>query len=376
MSDLVFVPAVGFRPSTGAKLVTPVTAERGQWSVTIDRFVSGPEKSELVYALTGPAVGPFGPEPPHVTPWRRDPVVLRMPDGRVVESTPEGDRGGGHTHSVSPGLKQQTVRRLVTFGPIPPESARVEVVIDGASGEWAIPLELTRTEEAALAAQRLDSSDAHHGVVISARAIAIGDSMTAIDVYTALDPTPHPRFMRSFGVKERRPGDEPAFSLTDDVGDEVGEYALFWDSVTSGRELHQVIVFPALSPNAKRAVLTIPDIRLAEVTGAPVTLPVPSESDIELGRERLHARVTRATNFRGSAIRVELDDGGGHDGRRVVYAESVRVDGTLRGVGWRKHPEPGDPVDSEDPSGSAREVTLECPVVELHGPWRLELPLI
>ncbi len=305
----------------------------------------------------------------------QDPVFLRTPDGRSIESTPDGDRGGGHTHSVSPGLKEQTIRRIVTFGPIPPGTERVDVVIGGAPGEWPIALELTAMQETALAARRLDSSDAHHGVTLSARAIAIGDSMTAIDVHTALDPTPHPRFMRSLGPNERRPGDEPLFLLSDDAGDEFGEFALFWDSVADGRELHQVIVFPALSSSATRAVLTIPDIRLAQVTGSPVTLPVPSESDIELGGEKLHARVERATGFRGHVVRVQLDDGGGHDGRRVVYAESVRVDGVLRGIGWRKHPEPGDPVDSEDPSGTAREITIECPVVQLHGPWRLELPL-
>jgi hypothetical protein len=376
ISDLVFVPAVGFRPSIGAKLVTPVTAERGEWSVSIDRFVAGPERSELVYALTGPAPELVGNEPPPRPSWMYDPVILQTPDGRVIESTPEGDRGGGHTHSVSPGLKQQTIRRTVTFGPIGPGTEGVVVVIGGEPGEWPIALELTAIHERALAARRLDSSDAHHGVVLSARAIAVGDSMTAIDVYTALDPTSHPRFMRSLGTKERRPGDEPAFVLSDDAGNEVGEFALFWDSVTDGRELHQVIVFPALSANSKTAVLTIPDVRLSEVTGAPVTLPVPSESDIELGRYPLHARVSRATNFRGTAVRVQLDDGGWHDGRRVVYAESVRVDGVLRGVGWQKHPEPGDPVDSEDPSGAAREVTLESPVVQLHGPWRLELSLV
>ena len=374
-SDLVFVPGVGFRPSGGAKLVIPVTAERDEWSVTIDRFVAGPEKSELLYALTGPGPDLTGFTPPLRAPWMSDPVFLRMPDGAVIRSTPEGDQGGGHTHTVSR-FRQQTIRRIVTFGPIPPGTLRVEVVIGGAPGEWPIALELTPIEDNGLLARRLDSSDAHHGVTISARAIAVGESMTAIDVHTALDPTPQPRFMRSLGPRERRPGDDPLFLLSDDAGDEVGEFALFWDSVTSGRELHQVLVFPALSSDAKHAVLTIPDIRLAEVTGAPVTLSVPSESDIELGPDRLHARVTRATGFRGPAVRVELDDGGGRDGRRVVYAESVRVDGALAGVGWRRHPEPGDPVDSEDPSGAAREVTLECPVVQLHGPWRLELPLV
>jgi hypothetical protein len=372
-SDLVFVPGVGFRSSSGAKLVTPVTAERDEWSVTIDRFVAGPEKSELVYALTGPAPAMIGTDPPPRPSWISDPVFLRLPDGLVVESTPEGDRGG-HTHSVSPGLKQQTIRRTVTFTPIPPGTLDVEVVIGGAPGEWPIALELTPIQEAALSARRLDSSDAHHGVTISARAIAVGESMTAIDVYTALDPTPHPRFMRSFGPKERRPGDESLFVLSDDAGDEVGEFALFWDSVTDGRELHQVIVFPALSADAKHADLTIPDIRLAEATGLPVTLPIPSESDIDLGRHRLHARVARATGFRGAVVRVELDDGGWHDDCRLVYAETVRLDGVTRPVGPTTA-NPGDPVQSPDPSG-AHEITLDDPVVQLRGPWRLEMPLI
>jgi hypothetical protein len=337
MSDLVFLPAVGFRPSTGAKLVAPVTAERGDWSVSIDRFVAGPERSELVYALTGRAPGLVGSDPPPSPSWMHDPVILRTPDGRVIESTPEGDRAG-RTHSVSPGLGQQTIRRIVTFGPIAPGTLRLDVVIGGAPGEWPITLGLTGMHDAALPARRVDSRDAHHGVVIVATAVAVGEPMTAIDVHTALDPTSHPRFMRLLGPKERRPGDEPAFVLSDDGGNEVGEFALFSDRVIDGRELHQVIVFPALTPGAKRAVLTIPDIRLAEVTGAPVTLPVPSESDIELGPSRVHARVTHGTGFRGSVVRDELDDGGWHDGRRLIYAESVRVDGTLRGVGFAESP--------------------------------------
>jgi hypothetical protein len=180
--------------------------------------------------------------------------------------------------------------------------------------------------------------------------------------------------MRSFGPKERRPGDESLFVLSDDAGDEVGEFALFWDSVTDGRELHQVIVFPALSADAKHAVLTIPDLRLAEATGLPVTLPIPSESDIDLGRHRLHARVARATGFRGAVVRVELDDGGWHDDCRLVYAETVRLDGVTRPVGPTTA-NPGDPVQSPDPSG-AHEITLDDPVVQLRGPWRLEMPLI
>ncbi|MDQ2915483.1 MAG: hypothetical protein M3T56_19840, partial [Chloroflexota bacterium] len=127
-------------------------------------------------------------------------------------------------------------------------------------------------------------------------------------------------------------------------------------------------------PAATAATLTIPDIHLAEVSGSPVTLPIPSEADIELGGFAAHARITRATTFRGSTVRVQLDDGDRQPDRRLLYAEFPQVDGARGGIGWQKEPEPGDPVDTEDPSGSARQITLQTPVFRLHGPWRFGVP--
>lgn len=50
--ERIFVPGIGFRPSSGATLPTPVSAERGEWSVTIERFLRNAEKTELVFSLT------------------------------------------------------------------------------------------------------------------------------------------------------------------------------------------------------------------------------------------------------------------------------------------------------------------------------------
>ncbi len=124
------------------------------------------------------------------------------------------------------------------------------------------------------------------------------------------------------------------------------------------------------------AVLSIECVRVSEFTGAPVTLAVPSETDIELGGYRARARVTRGQGFRAAnVVRVELDDGGWHDDRRLIHAESVRIDGAYRGVAWRGDLEPPVTVESEDAAGAAPEVTLESPVVELRGPWRFKIPL-
>ncbi len=374
MNELVFIPGLGFRPADGKMLVTPVTVERGEWTLIIDKFIAGPERSELRYRLSGP-----GPEvvadPPSRPAWSQDPIRLRE-QGAVLASTPEGDRGGGgHGFSFGPPISQWVMRN-VTFPPLSLETVQVDVILESPPDRWQVTLDLTPVKVLGITARPLSVSDAHHGVVITVHAVARGESMTALDVLTALDPTPQPRFMRSLGRHQmRRPGDASQFSLTDDLGNSLGEFACVRDAVTDGRELHEVLVFPALNPGATAATLTIPDIHLAEVSGSPITLPIPSEMDIELGGFAAHARITRATTFRGSTVRVQLDDGDRQPDRRLLYAEFPQVDGARGGVGWQKEPEPGDPVDTEDPSGSARQITLQTPVVRLHGPWRFGVPL-
>jgi hypothetical protein len=183
--------------------------------------------------------------------------------------------------------------------------------------------------------------------------------------------------MRSLGVRRHRPGDEPQFTLTDDTGGEVREFAVFDDEVASGRELHQVIVFPPLNASATRCVLTIPDVVLTEHNGAWTTVAVPSESTVRFGTFDVRASVTKVQSRRGPAVRVFLDGGGWHDDRRLLYPETVRVNGRHGGIGWDGAPTVGEPcgVDAENPEADASEVMIESPVVRLRGPWRFELDL-
>jgi hypothetical protein len=376
--ELIFVPGIGFRPSASATLPTPVSAERGEWSVTIERFMRSAEKTELVFSLTGPGGPPMSgtsfhrPEPP---PWMHLPISLRHAGG-TIELTNEG-RQGPSGMSARPGTHLRTIHPTVRFPPLPADTMELEVVFDGAPGNWAVPLTLTSSTQYGLPAKSLEVADSHHGVTLTARGAARSDTTTAIDIYASLEPTPEPRFMRSLGVKRHMRGDEPQFTLNDDTGREVREFAVFDDEVASGRELHQVLVFPALDASATRCVLTIPDVVLAEHNGAWTTVAVPSETTVRFGTFDVRATVTKVQSRRGPAVRVFLDDGGWRDDRRLLYPETVWVNGRHGGIGWEAAPPPGEPssVNADNPEEDAREVMLESPVVRLRGPWRLELEL-
>jgi hypothetical protein len=359
-------------------LVTPVTAERGEWSVTIEKLLRGPEKTELVFSLTGPGGAPVtgvGFERPEPPPWMHLPISLRHVRGAIAV-TNEG-RQGPTGFSAGRGSHLRTIHPTVRFPPLPPDTNALEVVFDGAPGNWAVPVTLTASTRYGLPAKALEAADSHHGVTLTAGGVARSDTTTAVDIYASLEATPEPRFMRSLGLRRHNRGDEPQFTLTDGAGGEVREFAVFDDEVASGRELHQVLVFPALAASATRCVLTISDVVLAEHNGAWTTVTVPSESTVRFGTFDVRATVTKVQSRRGPAVRVFLDDGGWRDNRRLLYPETVWVNGRHGGIGWDGSPSAGQPcgVNAENPEEDAREVMIETPVVRLRGPWRLELDL-
>jgi hypothetical protein len=359
-------------------LATPVSAERGEWSVTIERLMASDEKTELRFSLTGPGGRPLsgrGFEAPEPPPWMHLPVSLRHAGGSV-ELTNEG-RQGPTGFSTGAGTHLRTIHPTLRFPALPAGTTELEVVFDGAPGNWAVPVSLTSSAVYGVTAKPLSVSDSHHGVELTAQAVARGDTSTAVDLYARLAPSPQPRFMRYLGLQRHMRGAEPQFTLTDDRGTVLREFAAFDDDVAVGRELHQVLVFPAVHAEATRCVLEIPDIVLAEHVGEWVTLPVPFEGDVLFGTFDVRATVHSATSRSGAAVHVFLDDHGWRDDRRLLYPETVWVNGQHGGIGWDGRPTPGEPtaVYAREPEEAGREVQLENPVVRLRGPWRLELEL-
>jgi hypothetical protein len=116
---------------------------------------------------------------------------------------------------------------------------------------------------------------------------------------------------------------------------------------------------------------------LAEYNGAWTKMAVPSESTTRFGAFDVRAAVTKVQSRRGPAVRVSLDDGGWRDDRRLLYAETVWVNGRHGGISWDGSPSSGEPcaVNAENPQDDASEVMIESPVVRLRGPWRFELGL-
>jgi hypothetical protein len=303
------------------------------------------------------------------------PISLRHAGG-TIELSNDG-RQGPSGMSTGPGTHLRTIHPTVRFPALPAGTMEVEVIFDGAPGNCVVPITLTSSTQYGLPAKAIEVADAHHGVTLTARGVARSDTTTAIDIYASLEPTTEPRFMRSLGVQRYRRGGDPQFTLSDDTGGELREFAVFDDEVASGRELHQVLVFPALDTKAARCVLTIPDVVLAEHNGAWTTVAVPSDSSVRFGTFDVLLTVTKVQSRRGPAVRVFLDDGGWRDDRRLLYPETVWVNGRHGGIGWDGSPPAGEPssVNAENPEDDAREVMIESPVVRLRGPWRLELDL-
>jgi hypothetical protein len=175
--------------------------------VTIERLLRSPEKTELVFSLTGPGGPPMNgrgferPEPP---PWMHLPISLHHAGGKI-ELTNEG-RQGPSGFSAGAGSHLRTIHPTVRFPPLPKDTMVLEVVFEGAPGTWAVPVTLSASTQYGLPAKALEVADSHHGVTLTSRGIARSDTTTAVDIYASLDATPEPRFMRSLGLRRHRPG--------------------------------------------------------------------------------------------------------------------------------------------------------------------------
>jgi hypothetical protein len=248
----------------------------------------------------------------------------------------------------------------------------IDVLINEPLPLTVIGLSLIPIRDAALPARVLDVSDEHHGVVITAHAIATGNDTTAVLLHASLRPHPRQRFMRGLGVMHGGPWATSGISVTDDLGKSIMPFAGTAEP-SPGPEFRTIVVCPGVSPEARQVTITVPYVVIAEYTGAPVTLAVPYQGDMKLGDDAAHVKVERLTAPRGgAAVSVELM-GAWRDGRRLLYAESLTVGDKYCGVGFKGGPPAEPPVltFAEDPTGSAASVSLESPNIQLQGPWTL-----
>lgn len=171
------------------------------------------------------------------------------------------------------------------------------------------------------------------------------------------------------------PGEPLGVLIRDESGEEITAFAAT-PELSAGPELRTIAVFPGLRTSDPFVTVVVPYVVLSEYTAAPVKLTVPFLGDIALGDDTASVRVERVTVPRvGAGVSVEFT-GSWRDDRRLLYAESLTVGDTYGGVGFRSVPgEPPIQTYAGDPTGDSASVTVESPVLQLRGPWRLRATL-
>ena len=365
-APLVFVPGLGFISSDAKMLREPVTERVDDWEITVDRVLVDRGGTRVAVTIYGPfkLVGDRFKQPD----VKYDDFIQARDRNGIVSAR----RGDYFPHGHGFSARGTSLSCTANMAALTAREDRIDVLINEPLPLTIIPVNLTPIADAALPARVLDVSDEHHGVVITAHAIASGNDTTAVLLHASLRPHPRQRFMRGLGVIHGGPWATSGISLTDDAGKSIMPFAGTAEP-SPGPEFRTIVACPGVSRDARQVTITVPYVVIAEYTGTPVTLAVPYQGDMTLGDDAAHVKVERQTAPRGgAAVSVEFM-GAWRDGRRLLYAESLTVGDKYGGVGFRGAPPTEPPIltYAEDPTGSATSVALESPNIQLQGPWRL-----
>jgi hypothetical protein len=371
--ELVFVPHVGFRLAhalgTRANLVIERDGHLLAAAVTPDR-----DGCRLRLTVSGIAMDAG-------TEGRRLDLPVRIRDdrGREIASRPRSS-GGGWIVRAADG--SGTLRYGIALEPLAPGTRHLAVAFDGPAGVWKVELPVEPAYPAAAPAHHVDVHDAKHGVTLAARAVTRSDEFTAIELEASLDPVPEPgssRRVRGIGpsIGGRLCGDQ--LVMRDDTGRVVFERGHPPPLIDPAGDRHrEVAVFPRLAAKAGSGVIEIPVMWVREARDEIATVPVPGEADVRFAGFGAHVIVSRMPGvYTAGRIRVEVAGLLDPDAeRQLVFIEGLETasgggqlgGGTSHAMGQRPI------VEVPEPSGTAHEVSLRGPVIQLRGPWRLEIP--
>ena len=371
-SPLVFVPGVGFRSRDALMLREPVTYEADGWTVSVDSVSADQSGTQVAVTIHGRfkmrGDARIGQPDVDFNAF----IQARNRAGAVASSGPRMfPMSTSVSHAAGVGISC-----TANMDPLPGSDPQVDILIGEPLPITVIPLRLTPISDLAIPARFLDARDEHHGVVLTVSAVARGADMTAVLLHASLQPHPRKRFMRALGTMRDMPREAPGITIADDRGSDLHAFAATRE-LSAGPEMRTIAVFPGLAADASSATLTVPYVVLSEYLGAPVKLAVPFEGEVTLGDDTAIVKVDRQDAPRGGSGVSVAFTGTWRSDRRLLYAESLSVDGQRNGgVGFRQMPsEPPIVTYAEDPSGNTTSVQLESPVLQLRGPWRLPLAL-
>jgi hypothetical protein len=308
-------------------------------------------------------------------------VGIRDDKGRDIGAPMPGWRGGGAAiRRTTDG--EVTLHYNTVIAPLAPDVRHVAIATSGAVGEWQVQVPVRPANMEGVLGLPIDARDTRHGITISARTIARSSDMTAVELEASFDPpdaeeVADQRSLRGIGCSlgsGRLCGDRLFLRDEDDnLYFEKG----FGARDSSGRRQREVATFPALPDRVRTVVLESEFMWIHHWSEERVRVPLPGETDVTMAGYTGRVTVTRLPGvYTEGAVRVEFSPRDPEADEQLAYIAGVNSEVAAR-TGMRMHHEIGKRpvVEVPEPTGTATDVELRGPVVQLRGPWRLSIAL-
>ena len=383
--DLVYVPRTGFRCAhalgtgetrvverDGKTFTTEITPIRDgcRLSITIAGIdVPPPANSEYFERGLFTSYPEFGT------------VGIRDDRGRDIGTPMPGWRGGGASiRRTTDG--EVTLHYNTVIAPLAAGVRDVDIATSGAVGEWRVQVPVRPLELDGVLGLPIDARDTKHGITIWARTIARSSELTAVELEAYFDPpdaeeVADQRSLRGIGCSlggGRLCGDRLFLRDKDDnLYFEKG----FGARDPSGRRQREVATFPALPDRIRTVVLESEFMWIHHWSEERVRVPLPGETEVTMAGYTGRVTVTRLPGvYTEGAVRVEFSPHDPEADEQLAYIASVNTEVANR-TGYRMNHENGKRpiIEVPEPTGTATDVELRGPVVQLRGPWRLHIAL-
>jgi hypothetical protein len=381
---LVYAPQFGFRSAQILESPTNLVIERDGRTLTAN-LVSDRDCTTLHFTVLGfEAPADFDT----VTYYHvKGSATVRDDRGREIPPHPRWHTGGMIHRRGDGTLILDWQLKLVRLAS---DVRSVELSFGGPAGEWTVAIPIAIVEPAGIPATPISVSDEHHGVAVTATAVARSPEVTAIEIEAdivdepGIETTSRVRYLQGIGANHHRGLANELLMLRDDQGHHHLERRVMSPPAPRQR---QVASFPGLPDGVRSGTIEIPFVVVQQRTEETPTVPVPGETELQFLGCEATVSTSRTSgdekpirdcppDYRGPRVRVEIRPKDADAPKQLLYFSMPAVDGAPDLGMWMSQMAGKAPVaEAPDPSGAAPTITLRGPVLKLLGPWRLEVPL-